>query len=285
MKAWRRVRQAGLRGAAGSDASHQSFTPKFQHKSGRPTYAAYRYPVQTLRVVVRIHCVSSNMRSLSRCAAALAQCRVARTAVCEAITGDAAPKTVADAYEVQRELHSLLSSPIISVVGQKIGCTTAVMQEYLHIPHPCAGGIYDNALWRTTQWRAERSIPHSINRSQWHHVGLECEIAVQLKMRLGPGAVSREEAASAIGSVHAAVEIVDDRYEDFRACKPPPLTWIADDFFHGGSVLGLPLKVDNAPLDPMLLDRLVGVMSVDGRAVGAGSGADIINGHPLEALR
>eukprot|EP00316_Scyphosphaera_apsteinii_P005724 CAMPEP_0119311092 /NCGR_PEP_ID=MMETSP1333-20130426/21634_1 /TAXON_ID=418940 /ORGANISM="Scyphosphaera apsteinii, Strain RCC1455" /LENGTH=273 /DNA_ID=CAMNT_0007315395 /DNA_START=241 /DNA_END=1062 /DNA_ORIENTATION=- len=202
------------------------------------------------------------------------------------MVGDTAPKTVNEAYEVQTSLQSILTaSPIINVVGQKVGCTTAVMQEYLQIPHPCVGGIYDNALWRTTQWRAEKSIPHSIDRKQWHKIGLECELAVQLKTQLGPDAVTREEAASAVGSVHAALEIVDDRYEDFRAYKPTPLTWVADDFFHGGSVLGWPMKVDDAPLDPMLLDLLHGTMSVEGHVVGAGRGTDIIGGHPLEALR
>ena len=127
------------------------------------------------------------MRSsqLSRCAAALAQCRVTRSMLSKSLASDA-PTTVAEAYEVQNSLHDILtSSPIINLVGQKVGCTTAVMQEYLQIPHPCAGGIYDSALWCTTPWRAERAIPHSINRKQWSRIGLECEIAVRLKERLG----------------------------------------------------------------------------------------------------
>lgn len=225
------------------------------------------------------------MRSsqLNRCAAALAQCRAARSVLSGSLGGDA-PTTVAEAYAVQASLQEILtSSPIINVVGQKVGCTTPVMQEYLQIPHPCAGGIYDNALWGTTPWRTERGVPHSIDRNQWIRPGLECEIAVRLKKPLGPGEVTREEAASAIASVHAALEIVDDRY-DFRTGEPTPLTWIADDFFHGGSVLGPPITSDGKPLDPMLLDTLHGTMSVDEAPVGAGSGADIIRGHPLEAL-
>ena len=45
-------------------------------------------------------------------------------------------------------------------------------------------------------------------------------------------------------------------------------------------MLGSPLDVD-----PARLDRLSGAMLVDGACVGEGMGSDIIDGHPLEALR
>ena len=44
---------------------------------------------------------------------------------------------------VQQLAHALLTSlGRGEVSGRKIGCTTKVMQQYLGIPNPCAGGIF-----------------------------------------------------------------------------------------------------------------------------------------------
>lgn len=186
-----------------------------------------------------------------------------------------------EAYEVQRELHACLAKAGRSVVGTKIGCTTPVMQEYLRIGNPCAGGIYDESLWR-----ASSAEPARVPLSRFRRVGLECELAVVLSKQLGPGPVSLDEAAAAVGSSHAAIELVDDRYEAFAERNPKPPVWLADDFFHAGEVLGPALSV--AGLGPaelaMRLNAAHGAMRVDGELVGEGTGADIIEGHPLNAL-
>lgn len=225
---------------------------------------------------------------------------MAREIVCERSVADVAPRTVTEAYDVQRRLHASIGEIAArKVIGSKVGCTTEVMQEYLGIPHPCAGGIYDGALWATQQSHNHGLdvpyLPHRIERSTWAaRLGVECEIAVRLSSPLGPGPVTFEEAASAVGSVHVAVELVEARYEDFERHKPGPLCLLADDFFHAGSVLGPPIHVYGSahmsgadagtPFDPRWAHLLQGTMSVDGNVVGTGSGTDIIRGHPLEAL-
>ena len=238
---------------------------------------------------------------VARCAAVLARCRVGRELVRESSVANVAPLTVAEAYDVQRQVHANLGGTAASeVVGSKVGCTTGVMQEYLNMPHPCAGGIYDTNLWRTRRVLPNaanqgRTVyqPHDIQRNRWAApLGLECEIAVVLKAQLGPGPVSFEEAAAAVGSVHAAVELVEARYEDYEKQRPSQLCWLADDFFHAGSVLGPPMHVyegdthtgKGTTFDPRWLHLLRGTMLVDDRQVGTGSGADIIDGHPLKAL-
>jgi 2-keto-4-pentenoate hydratase len=115
-------------------------------------------------------------------------------------------------------------------------------------------------------------------------LGVECELAVVLGAALPAGGCTLERAASAVGSVHAAVELVDNRYEDFQARKPPVLGWVADDFFHCGLVLSTPM-----PVEPLSLDALRGAMWVangdeDSHCVGEGNGSDIIDGHPLNSL-
>ena len=226
---------------------------------------------------------------VERCAAALARCRAAGLRVYEATTRGVNPRNIREAYAVQRHVHSSRSTKerLGNVVGYKVGCTTPVMQDYLSIPHPCAGGMFDKFVWKAPVSSSSTHC-HHIDRGAWHRVGLECEIAVILKNRLGGDGqqTTREDAAAAVGSVHAAVELVDDRYEDFQARKPGPLCWIADDFFHAGLVLGPPiLMLDGSPIDPMSLNRLYGRLSIDGQTLGEGSGTDIVSGHPLEALR
>ena len=75
----------------------------------------------------------------------------------------------------------------------------------------------------------------------------------------------------------AGMEIVDDRYVDYKSLDTPTL--IADDFFDAGCVLGAPVT-DWRRLD---LSALTGVTRINGVEVGRGRGADVM-GHPFEAL-
>jgi len=180
-------------------------------------------------------------------------------------------KNEAEAYAAQDRLHAILESGQGSrLVGRKIGCTTPVMQRYLGIDSPCAGGLYDNSVFQTGV---------RLRFRDFRRVGVECEIAVRLSADLPPhaGSHDRETVATAIESCMAAIEIVDDRYNDYRSLDTPTL--IADDFFHAGAVFG-PDARDWQSLD---LAGLEGRMSVDGKTVGEGQGSAIL-GHPLEAL-
>ena len=54
------------------------------------------------------------------------------------------------AYQVQATLHEMLTAAGLGVVtGHKIGCTTAVMQAFLRIPNPCAGGVFASTVWQS----------------------------------------------------------------------------------------------------------------------------------------
>jgi 2-keto-4-pentenoate hydratase len=69
----------------------------------------------------------------------IAQARRNRTPL-KALPPGIAPKDEADGYRIQRAVHDLLLPQVGPLVGYKIGCTSAVMQRYLDIPHPCGGG-------------------------------------------------------------------------------------------------------------------------------------------------
>ena len=75
----------------------------------------------------------------------------------------------------------------------------------------------------------------------------------------------------------AGMEIVDDRYVDYKSLDTPTL--IADDFFDAGCVIGSPVT-EWRRLD---LTALTGKTLINGVEVGSGSGADVM-GHPFRAL-
>ena len=59
---------------------------------------------------------------------------------------DLVPADEAAGYRIQRAVHDLLLPQAGSLVGYKIGCTSPVMQHYLGIPHPCAGGVFEKGV-------------------------------------------------------------------------------------------------------------------------------------------
>ena len=184
------------------------------------------------------------------------------------------PNTLSEALELQDALHGkLLSDGHGKLVGTKIGCTTEVMQEYLGMQHPCSGGVFDT------------TVHHNLGEFEFDrflHVGVECEIAaiVGKTITVSDTPYSFESILPMVESIHAAIEVVDDRYEDFENRIPDWKTWLADDFFGAGAVLG-PAVHDWQSLD---LAAIHGRMVINGEEVGDGYGRDIINGHPLEAL-
>jgi 2-keto-4-pentenoate hydratase len=208
--------------------------------------------------------------SVRAAAAFLAEARLGRTRM-SGLPPELRPADVAAAYRVQDALHvALAGAGLGPLAGYKIGCTTPVMQQYLKIDHPCAGGVFAARVYRDAA---------CLRHGAFVRVGVECEIAVllgrDLPRRDRPYAPA--EVAPAVEACAPAVEIVDDRWLDYGAVDTPTL--IADDFFNSGCVLGPPCRFDPA-LD---LASVRGAMSVNGRGVGRGTGTDAL-GSPLHAL-
>ncbi len=179
------------------------------------------------------------------------------------------PRDLSDAYDVQDAVHGVLEAAGHGrVTGHKIGCTTPVMQTFLNIATPCAGGVFDTTA---------RTVSGTFCHAGFRRVGVECEIAVRLAKDLPEGPYDRASVAPSVAAVMAAIEVVDDRYDDYKTFDAPTL--VADDFFDAGCVLGAPVA-DWQSLD---LAALGGRMTINGDEVGSGIGGDIM-GHPLEAL-
>ena len=179
-------------------------------------------------------------------------------------------ETEAEGYRIQRAVHDLLLPQLGARAGYKIGCTSAVMQQYLNIPHPCSGGVFERGVFDSgARLRAKDFV----------RVGVECEIAVQLARDLAPSQApfTADSVAPAIEAYLPAIEIVDDRYADWQTLGAPTL--VADDFFAAGCVLGTAVARAAAPD----LVEVIGRAVINGVEAGRGSGADVL-GHPHNAL-
>ena len=141
---------------------------------------------------------------------------------------DMRPADEFEAYAVQAEVNRRLCQSGLGLpVGHKIGCTTPVMQAYLRISNPCAGEIFAAT---TVQSHGQ------VSRACYRRLGVECEIVIGLSRDVAPeeAPFTREGMASWVDAVMAGIEIVDDRYRDYRSLGAPTL--IADNFFNAGCV-------------------------------------------------
>jgi 2-keto-4-pentenoate hydratase len=208
--------------------------------------------------------------ALDRAASIVAGARLARRKLGR-LPENCRPNTADEGYAIQDRAHAILGAAGFGRIGGfKIGCTTAVMQRYLGIGEPCAGGVFDGAVHEGIG--TFRCRDH-------HEIGVEFEIAVRLGADLPPrpGGYRRQDVESALAACMAAIEVVDIRYEDYASLGAPTL--IADDFFNLASVLAVPV----AAWRRLDLARVGGRALIDGVEIGTGAGGDIL-GHPLEAL-
>ncbi len=116
-----------------------------------------------------------------------------------------APQSVAEAYAIQ---HLTIGAD--GVAGWKVGATSAP-------------GAYSCAALSSGRLLADGGILQRGNRLP----EVEVEIAIRIARDLLPGgARAREEVLAALGSAHAAFEIVESRFLDRK--KAAPLSTLAD---------------------------------------------------------
>src|SRR4051794_13258348 len=210
------------------------------------------------------------MDRILEAAKAVVSARLSAKALCP-LPAPVRPQDVAEGYRVQNAVHEMLAEPEGGlVIGYKIGATGAVMQQYLKIAHPCAGGLFSG---RIHQGRA------NLTHGGYFRPGIEGEIAVRLGRDLSPADApfTADKGADAVESHMPPIEGGDECYADWPHTEAPTL--IADDFFAAGCVLGAPTP-RGALLD---LAQLTGQTFINGVEAARGVGADVM-GHPHNAL-
>lgn len=182
------------------------------------------------------------------------------------------PGTPQEAYAIQDDFVALRAHALGGIAGYKIALSTPAMQRFVGVDQPQAGVILESRVLRSGT---------SVRRADFVNLIVEFEVAVEVAEDL-PAAdapFSRERVARAVGAVMPAIELADDRGADYAELRRRPLELIADNGWNEGAVLGAPArewkKVD--------LARVRGVASINGKAVGEGTGADAL-GHPLDAV-
>ena len=168
-------------------------------------------------------------------AAALAEARRGRRVVLPLPAG-VAPRDEREGAAAQRALAVLFGAD--RPAGFKIGATTRRMQEYLGIDGPAAGFMLE---------RGVLSSGADLEYASLRSPGVECELAVRLARDLPSGPCSRDQAFAAVGELMAAIEVVENRYQDLRALGTPTL--IADQVYHAAAVIGAAAGADWRALD------------------------------------
>ncbi len=209
-------------------------------------------------------------RTAERAAALLMEQRLSGQPI-GPLPADLAPRDMTECYAIQSALNEMLTSAGHGkVVGHKIGCTTPVMQAFVQIDHPATGRVFDKTVMQGHG---------AVSRKSFVKIGIECEVAVRLAKDLPPRAqaYTRPEVEAAVGEVMVGMELVDERYTDYRALGVRTLA--ADDFYNAGCVLGDPVR-DWRHLD---LANLTGRTWINKIEVANGN-SSLVMGHPLNAL-
>ena len=207
--------------------------------------------------------------NLEAAASIISSARINKTKLGE-IKKDCRPTEENESYLIQNLVKNHLGQKGYGdQVGYKIGCTTPVMQKYLNIHNPCAGVIFESTVQKNFG---------QTKHNDYQYPGVECEIAVSLSkdMNKNNGLYTEASVVDYVDSVMAAIEIVDDRWDNYHNVSTPTL--IADNFFGAGCVLGNRNKITD-----INLNSINGYMKINNKIVGSGTGKDIM-GNPFKAL-
>ena len=131
----------------------------------------------------------------------------------------ARPQSEADSYAIQEAVLRRLGE---RVGGWKVGFSPE-------------GGIFCAPIYAS----AVHASPASLPAGGFHLIGIECEIGFRLDRSFARRAqpYGRDEVLAA-ATLHPTIEVVDSRYQDFRALDR--LQVLADNFSNGGLVYGAP---------------------------------------------
>ncbi len=176
------------------------------------------------------------------------------------------PFDVAAAYDIQQRNIAHRVAEGHAVVGYKMGLTSKAKMEQMGVPHPIYGVLTADMQLHPDQ---------EVDRTTLSQPRIEPEIAFVLGQPLsGPTTLARAEAA--VSTVHAALEVINSRYANFKFTLEDV---VADNASSSYFVLG---EVARRPGD-IDLGNLGMVMEKDGAVAAVGNSAAILE-HPLRSL-
>ena len=176
-----------------------------------------------------------------------------------------------EAYRVQDAFHRLMSAAGWGgIAGWKIAVTSKVMQQMTGISQPAAGAIFAKGV---------HASPARLRLTDFHHLGVEFEVAVRVADDLAPGRGpwTRESVGAHVAAVMPAFELVEDGDADYK--RLDGFTLVAQNTWNGGVVLGSPMTAWRG----VDLERAVTRCWINDQPAGQGVTGDAL-GHPFEAV-
>lgn len=177
------------------------------------------------------------------------------------------PHDAENAYSIQQINTTMWVSEGRRIVGRKVGLTAKSVQIQLGVDQPDFGVLFD-----------DMAIANGGMLSPLHVLQpkAEGEVAFIMAADVHDPDVTRDQVAAAIGSVVAAIEIVDSRIEDWKIT-------FADTVADNGSSAFFVLGSDPKPLKGLDLWTCGMALEVNGEVVSSGAGVACM-GHPLNAV-
>jgi 2-keto-4-pentenoate hydratase len=175
--------------------------------------------------------------------------------------------TVADAYAIQEHVARRRIAAGETVIGWKLGLTSAAMQQQLGVDQPDYGPLLSG-----------HAVPPDgeVSTAQLIAPRIEAEIAFVLGSPLrGPG-VTRDDVLAATAAVTASLEIIDSRIADWRIK-------LTDTIADMASSARIVVSAGRTPIDEVDLQAERVVLERNGDAVSEGIGAAVL-GDPVDAV-
>jgi 2-keto-4-pentenoate hydratase len=148
----------------------------------------------------------------------------------ERLRGELAPVSLAEAYEVQDEVHRLFQGAGWGeLAGHKIALTSKPIQELCGVDQPAGGAIFARTVHRS---------PATVRLADFMHLGLEFEPGLRLGADLpAEGApYGRGSVAQAVATCMPAFELIEDRGADYGDLDAASI--LTDKCWCGGVALG-----------------------------------------------
>jgi 2-keto-4-pentenoate hydratase len=148
----------------------------------------------------------------------------------ERLRGALAPASLAEAYDVQDEVHRRFrDAGWGELAGHKIALTSKAIQELCGVDQPAGGAIFARTVHRS---------PATIRLADFMHLGLEFELGVRLGQDLpATGApYTRDAVAGHVAACMPAFELIEDRGAEYGDLDAASI--LTDKCWCGGVVLG-----------------------------------------------
>ncbi len=188
------------------------------------------------------------------------------------LRGEVAPASLEEAYLIQDEVHRLFETEagMGPLGGHKIALTSRAVQELCGVDQPAYGKVFAKTIRRS---------PAGVKLSDYMHLGLEFEVAVEIGRDVPMDAApwTRESIADHVSAILPAFELIEDRDADYGDLDAASI--LADRCWSAGVVLG-PRVEDWQGLD---LDAAPVALTWNGEVVERAVTGDSM-GHPFEGL-